>query len=75
MTVSWLFGVYADQPFKAINPVCYLGVAVPRMAVAGVQRVLDDADIGCLRDYFHIPLGSRDDPRGCTLFFHGFFLL
>ena len=37
--MSWLFCVHADQSFKAINPVCYLGVVVPRMAVAGVQRV------------------------------------
>src|SRR4051794_3895121 len=37
--MSWLFCVHADQPFKAINPVCYLGVVVPRMAVAGVQCV------------------------------------
>src|SRR5215469_6052169 len=45
-------GIHPDQPFETIDPVHHLGVAMPWMTVAGIQRVLDDADIRCLRDYF-----------------------
>ena len=41
-----------DQPFETIDPVRHLGMVMPWMAVAGVQRVLDDADVRYLRDHF-----------------------
>jgi hypothetical protein len=66
-----LLNLYADQPFKAVNPVSYLGMTVPRMTGPRGKCVLDDPNILRLRDQFEVALGFRGR-RCCSWinFFH-----